>query len=238
MLLKVPYVSDYLIEMNLIIAGFNMLPVFPMDGGRVLRDVLWMLSGKYLRSTERAVKFGLACAKLFVAIGILSIITKTVGMGIWLLFIGVFVHVLGSHYGRQVRNSDALSGIVGTFMIPDKDVIKIHYEMTVKEFYKYFLTYGFHCYPVINDSNRVIGMVTYWHMKKNCRNDNDKVKDYMQPVLQGNAITVSKETDMVSAYEKMLFSNMSRLFVYDGDTFSGLITRSTVLRILGESHVM
>lgn len=237
MFFKVPYISDYLAEMNLIVAGFNMLPVFPMDGGRVLRDIFWMVSGKYLKSTEKAVKLGIFIAKLFVIVGVISVFTKAMGGGIWLIMIGVFVHVLGNYYGQQVMNSDALSGVVETYMIPENDVIKLPGNMTVKEFYNHFLKYGYHCYPLTDARDKVIGMVTYWHIKKHCKDDNDEIGNYMQPIVSGDTATVMTKTAMVDAYEMMIFRNLSRLFIYEKERFVGFLTKATILRILSETKI-
>ncbi len=236
-LLELKYIGNYLVEINLTIAFLNILPVFPMDGGRILRDVLWIVTGRYLRSTELAVKSGMFFSKLFIVIGVALIIFKSSGQGIWLIVIGVFLIIAGTHYKQQVNNSNSLKGKVNEFMIPENNVVKIPSHFKVKEFYNYFMRYGFHCFPVTDTDNMVIGMVTYWHIKENCKNNDDLITEYMQPIMNGKSITVSRKTSIVEAYEKMIFKNMNRLFVYKENEFIGLLSKSTILRILSEPQI-
>lgn len=84
-------VAGYLTVLNVILGGFNLLPGFPMDGGRVLRAAIWKATGDVTRATRRAAQVGSGMAFLLMAYGMWEILSGAVINGVWLIFIGLFI---------------------------------------------------------------------------------------------------------------------------------------------------
>ena len=89
---SVMMIAGFLSSANLAMAVFNLVPGFPLDGGRVLRAILWKITGSYERATVRASQAGQLFAVAFIAVGVLSLVTAGVGAGLWLIFIGMFLY--------------------------------------------------------------------------------------------------------------------------------------------------
>jgi Zn-dependent protease len=102
----------WLAIMNLALAGFNLIPGFPMDGGRLLRSLLWRLTGDYLHSTRIAARIGQGIGLLLILSGILLAILRPFGMtwfdGIWIAFIGWFLGSAASASYRQISHQEAM----------------------------------------------------------------------------------------------------------------------------------
>ncbi|MCG8606783.1 site-2 protease family protein [bacterium] len=85
-------IDDFAARANLIMALFNLVPGFPLDGGRVLRALLWKTKGDYFRATEIASNTGRLVAAAFIGIGALALLTGGMASGLWLIFIGMFLY--------------------------------------------------------------------------------------------------------------------------------------------------
>src|SRR5205823_1117557 len=84
-------ISHYLYYVNFLLAAFNLIPGFPLDGGRVLRSYLWHRSGDLGRATKSAARVGSLFAMTLIGMGLISILTVHVIPGVWLLLIGLFL---------------------------------------------------------------------------------------------------------------------------------------------------
>jgi Zn-dependent protease len=114
LLTDVPTVSAplaYLGTINLILALFNMIPGFPLDGGRVLRAALWQFGGSFRNATKWATRAGQASAFLFIGVGVLQFIFGGFSSGLWWAFIGWYLYGAAQSSFRQVKLQDALAGV-------------------------------------------------------------------------------------------------------------------------------
>lgn len=84
-------VAAYLAVLNLVLGAFNLLPGFPMDGGRVLRAVIWKVTGNVTRATQWASRVGAGMAVLLMAYGVWEILAGQLISGVWLILIGMFI---------------------------------------------------------------------------------------------------------------------------------------------------
>ena len=102
----------WLAYVNLMLAVFNLIPGFPLDGGRVFRSLLWRVTGNYRRSTQVATRVGQGVGYLFILGGILIVFLRPFGLnwfsGLWLVFIGWFLETAASVSYRQVQWREAL----------------------------------------------------------------------------------------------------------------------------------
>ncbi|MDX8354945.1 site-2 protease family protein [Cognatiyoonia sp. IB215182] len=126
-------VLSYLATINLIIAGFNMVPAFPMDGGRILRAALWHRHGDLLRATRVASRAGEVFGYVLVALGLLLVFQAGFVGGFWYILIGVFVLAAArSAYQSQLMQSRFAGHVVADVMI--REPIIVSPDLTLSEF--------------------------------------------------------------------------------------------------------
>src|ERR671930_208381 len=96
---------------NMVLGGFNLVPAFPLDGGRILRSALLRWKRDYDQSTKIAVRIGTAISYVFMAVGFIIMLSGSFIGGVWLLFIGWFLNSGAQSYLEQHQKSTALSVI-------------------------------------------------------------------------------------------------------------------------------
>ncbi len=150
---------EYQAAINLIIVAFNMLPAFPLDGGRVARAVLWSRMGDKVRATFAAAAIGRVFAYGFIALAVLGLAAGFTG-GIWLGLIGLFLLLAARGELQQVQIQAAFEGRRAGQLISHPAVV-IPGGLTVEEAVRdYFVPYGYTAFPVSDLSGRPIGLVS------------------------------------------------------------------------------
>ncbi|MBI5025338.1 MAG: site-2 protease family protein [Nitrospirae bacterium] len=218
----------YLTQINLILGVFNLIPGFPMDGGRVLRSAIWKKTGNFFYATRMASSFGQKIAIFFIVFGMIAIFTGFPG-GLWLMLIGWFLHTAAQTSYQQASLQETLSGIkVENIMI--KDMITISPSITIKDAVnEYFLKYGYGGFPVI-DNGRFIGVITLKETKDVPREEWEKVKVADVVVPHNRRWEVSPVDDAMKALELMITEDRGRLMVADNGRIIGMITRNGIAR--------
>ena len=152
-------VFRYLGTVNLLLAVFNSMPAFPLDGGRVVRSILWGVTGSLRTATSIAAGLGSAFALLMTVGGVLMVFLGSVIGGIWFIFIGFFLRQAAATSVEQVRMRHTLSGeVIGRFMTTS--VVTVRPELTLRQFVdEYVLPYHFAVFPVVDGDGRLIGLV-------------------------------------------------------------------------------
>jgi Zn-dependent protease/CBS domain-containing protein len=147
--------AGLLIEWNLIMVVFNMVPAFPMDGGRVLRALLAMLSGDYVKATRWAATLGQAIAVLVVVITILG---DWIGKNPMLLLIAFFVFIAAGREAQMVAQEDQVRGLtVADGMLTHFNTLRE--ESTLRHAVDLLRGGSQHDFPVLNDEGKVTGML-------------------------------------------------------------------------------
>ncbi len=120
----------YLAIANLVLAVFNLLPAFPLDGGRILRSILWERSGDVMAATKVAAQSGVVLSYVLMGIGFALLFTGSVIAGAWQIFIGFFIFFAAkSHVAVQRTQTRLKSMTVGDLMTPD--VISVEPDLTL-----------------------------------------------------------------------------------------------------------
>ena len=110
---------SYLAHINLLVSLFNLIPGFPMDGGRLLRSAIWAKTGNFFRATRTASNVGQKIALFFIFSGVFSLFVRIPG-GIWLMFIGWFLYSAAQTSHQQSTLQETLSGVkVNDVMVKD-----------------------------------------------------------------------------------------------------------------------
>lgn len=219
---------SYLAQINLIIGVFNLIPGFPMDGGRVLRSVIWEKKKNFYYATQKASSIGQKIALFFIIFGIFSIFTGIQG-GLWLMLIGWFLYTAAQASYQQSNLQESLSGIkVRDIMV--KDIVTLSSFITVDEAVNnYFLRYGYGGFPIIDDG-KFLGIVTLKEVKNIHRENwgSEKVADILVP--HDKRWEVSPEDEAMKALELMIKEDKGRLVILENNKLSGLITRNGIAR--------
>ncbi|MGH9458329.1 MAG: site-2 protease family protein [Thermoanaerobaculia bacterium] len=224
-------VAGYLAAMNLVLFLFNMIPAFPLDGGRVLRAWLWYRSGDIRSATRRASVSGSFFGILIMALGVLFLFAGNFIGGLWWILIGFFIRNAAHLSYSQLFIRDALEGKpVRSFMTPDP--VKVPRSISIRELVnEYFYRSHHKLYPVVDD-DRLIGCVTTGAVRQLPMDEWDRqtVGSIAESCSPENA--VAADEDALEALVRMTRSKRSRLVVLEGDRLVGVVTLKDLLSFL------
>ncbi|OGQ37548.1 MAG: hypothetical protein A3A85_06625, partial [Deltaproteobacteria bacterium RIFCSPLOWO2_01_FULL_42_9] len=152
-------IFEYLTTINIVLVVFNMIPGFPLDGGRVLRAIWWKKTGDIQKATQAASKAGKGFSLLLILFGFTQIFFGNFVGGLWMVFIGMFLQQAAESSYSQLLVKKALEKIkVGDAMT--KNVVVLAEESTLATAVeKYFFGYHFVGFPVASDG-RIVGIIT------------------------------------------------------------------------------
>jgi Zn-dependent protease len=231
--LAVIAVLQYAGYINFVLAAFNLIPAFPMDGGRVLRGIVWGRNKDILKSTRTVTNISRAISYAFIGVGLLDTIFYSDFNGIWLLFIGFFVSSSAQASMNETRVAQALTGVtIGEIMT--KDVKTVEPDYTLQQLQDYALTpTKHHGFPVVKDGE-LLGLVT----DEDVRRVNPEYWDErrVEQVMQGmkNLVIVGPGDAAVDALIKLAKAGVGRLPVVDNGKLVGIVTRSDFARVIQE----
>jgi len=210
---------------------FNMLPAFPLDGGRVLRSILWGVSGNLRRATYWASLLGRGFAWLLIMLGVLSFLNQNYFSGIWLAIIGLFLNNAARGSYQQVLVRQALGGEpVRRFMNAQPIVVPPWTDL--RHFVEdYAYRYHRKAFPV-GSEGRLEGYVSTRMLAEYPREEWEAhtVADVME--RDWKALSIAPDADALKALSKMQRTGLSRLLVVEGETLVGIVSLKDLLRFL------
>jgi Zn-dependent protease len=226
-------VTSWLAQINVVLAVFNLIPGFPLDGGRVFRSIFWRFSGDYERATRIAAYVGRGVGYLFILGGI-ALIFLFPGQwysGLWLALIGWFLSYIAVASYRQSRWQRILQEITAReIMHPDCPVIAP--EITISRLVsEYILTGGHRCFLVAS-AGELTGLLTLEDIKSvnQTRWEQTTARDIMAPTR--NLKVVSPDQDAMSILEQMDERAVNQLPVVSDGKVIGLVTHERLTGIL------
>ena len=216
---------------NLSLAGFNLLPGYPLDGGRVLRALIWWKTGNADRSTQLAARVGQAVAFAFIALGIIQYFSGAGIGGLWIAFIGWFLLQAARESYVQVGLTHALQGVrVADVMTTDCPTVDGW--LNVQNFVDHeLLRSGRNCFIVV-DKGAITGLVTLHEVKHvdRAKWPFTTVHDIMRPLE--DVRTVTPDAPLTSALESMSRYDLNQLPVLSDHHLQGVLSRAQVLSYL------
>ncbi len=224
-------VVNYLGFLNLILAGFNLLPAFPLDGGRVLRSILWGWKDNVRWATQIASKIGSGFGIALILVGVVEFIFGNVIGGVWMFLIGLFLRSASQSAYKQLVIRRALEGErVRRFMV--ENPVTVSPDITIEELVdNYIFKHHFKMYPVV-EGGRLLGCITLAQVKEIPKAEwgSRRVGELALGCSKEN--TVSADEDALKALSVMSKTNASRLMVVDGDKLVGVIALKDMMRFL------
>jgi Zn-dependent protease/CBS domain-containing protein len=222
---------------NIGLALFNMIPGFPLDGGRVLRSIIWAVTKNGDRSTRIAARVGQIVALLFILDGIWQCFSGTGLGGLWIAFIGWFLMDAAKASYSQVEAGQKLRSIrVSEVMSRDCTVVKS--GMSLQDFVDiYLLPARQRCYAV-EDQGRLVGLITPRDVGKIPRDhwDSTTVREAMCPLRELHL--VAPGTPALDALKLMTRNDVNQLPVVANGTLEGIVSRAQLLQLLQVRSVM
>ena len=220
---------------NLIIGSFNLIPAFPLDGGRMLRAGLTKWKNDFDLATGIASKIGIAISFGIIGLGFIAIVKGSFLSGFWLIIIGWFINSGAQTYLDQNELSTRVKGIK-LREIMNINFIAVNPDLKLSELIRdYFNVYWKSAFPVINDDKRLVGMITTDAISKKNRieNEDKKVSDMMIPVSE--LIVMSPDKEVNDALKQLFRKRMSRVFIEDKQSqLVGLVSKSDILHLAQE----
>jgi Zn-dependent protease/predicted transcriptional regulator len=220
-------VLQYIAALNVILAVFNLLPGFPLDGGRLFRAIVWKVTGDMHRATRVASVGGRWLAYLLMAFGLLSAFAGNVLGGMWLVFIGWFLRNAAVSTYRQHMLLSLLSGVrAAQVMTPDPDTVPA--DATVRELTDtYFVRRHYAAYPVV-DNGQTVGIVTLQSARDVPQDEWDMHRAADIMVAADENVVARPEEDMVAVLDRLRGSPARRVLVMRDGHLLGIITGSDV----------
>ncbi len=229
-------VLGYLALINIILAGFNLVPAFPLDGGRILRAVLWWIKKDQLWATRIAAGVGSLFALLLMAIGLLNVFTGRFVNGLWLLLIGFFLQSAAQHSYQQLKQHNELARKkVGDFM-SHSSLVTVTPQLTLAEVVEQIIyKYHYKLYPVM-DHQTLVGCLSLEAVKKTtpAQWGTRTVADTMDACSDQN--TVTPEDDAETLLGRMRTTGRSRFIVVQNHTPLGIITLKDMIKVISLTH--
>lgn len=221
----------YLFIMNIILAVFNLIPAFPLDGGRILRAIIWMSTNNMEKATRTASYIGQAFAFFLMFFGIMQVFSGKLVGGLWMIFIGWLLNNAAMSSWQQVM----LRYTIGARKVKDimtTDIIKVTRDVSIEHLIEnYFLHYKHIVMPVVS-GDEAVGIITLHAAKAVPKEDraNTPVSAVMKPIDEH--LYLSPDTKVVEALNKMQAEEAGRLLVVEDKKLVGILSKSDILKFI------
>jgi len=223
----------WLATINLIVLVFNLLPAFPMDGGRIVRAIAWWRSGNRTSATRFAAGLGRVFAYIFVGVGLLLIFRGDIFSGVWLALIGMLVNGSARAATAQTAISGRIEG-VRVADVMDREPVAIPGELSVEEALdEYFLRYRWGWFPVVDAAHRFLGLVVRDKADEvpETSRATSRISDLVE--LDDGSFEVSEDAPLDSLLANRALRRFGALMAVDEEGhLSGVVTAEQVGRAL------
>jgi Zn-dependent protease len=224
-------VVEWLAALNMLLLVFNLIPAFPLDGGRILRGFIWSRTKNRMTATVAASRAGRFFAVLLIGLGVLDLFFVDPVGGLWLMLIGWFLEsaARGEANGEQARH--ALEGVlVGDAMSKNPVIVPswITVELLVEQ---YVMGHQFTSFPTHSIDGRIDGLVTMRGIKQvpPQQRGNRRAIDIAIPI---DRVPVARQDELLTDLLKRVGpASDGRAMVYDGGTLVGIISPSDIARL-------
>lgn len=204
---------DYQLYVNAAILGFNLLPAFPLDGGRVARSLLWRHLGDRERATALAARGGRGFGAAMIVFGVLSVASGAAD-GLWFALIGAFLIVAAGAEAQQSELKRTFVGrTAGDLMVAP--VVTLPIDISLQEAVTSgFTRHLFSAFPVVSDDGRTLGMLTIDDVR-NMPAGERAFRSVREAATLDRALLVSRDTSLVELFSRPAFLRVGRAAVVD-----------------------
>ena len=226
--------AAYLAEINIILGVFNLLPGYPLDGGRVLRSIIWKATGNLKRSTFIASITGRVFGFILIAVGIVFVFTGNFLNGVWFALIGWFLQSAAYMSYRQLIFDTSIKGVKVKDIVSE-DIVTVVQETTIQELVDdFFMKYRFSRFPVITNihSKKLIGVISIHDIKAFPKDEWNiiTVGEIVKSI--SDAEIAPEDMEVSEAIKQMTKSNSGHLVVMAGGRIKGMLTKTDVMNYM------
>ncbi len=224
-------VLQYCLFINTALMIFNLLPGFPLDGGRMLRAAIWNSTGDLKKATYTTSRIGSSMGLFFIIFGFFQIFTGNFIGGLWLALIGMFIKSAADSSYQQLVSGNVLQGIKIS-EIMTRDLITVNDSITLDRLVDdYFLKHRYNSYPVVSDGT-LLGIVSIHNVKQIPREEWKEVD--VRKVLDASIIDfcVNPDDDATLAMSRMIKNGLGRVPVLDSGKLVGIVSNKDIMQIL------
>lgn len=222
---------EYLAFINAALGVFNLLPGFPLDGGRVFRALAWWRTGSLERGTKLASDMGKGLALGIMFLGAVEIFAGALLGGVWLIFIGMFLRGMADAGFQQLMVRRAL-GDVSVREVMIEEPVSVGPDTTIQELIEEgFLRHGYRGFPVV-ESGKVRGVISIDDVKGLPEEErrSGRVADHMQHLSE--ALEISPDASLAGAVAQMGRQSAPRLLVIRDGRLLGMLTKTGLSRFI------
>jgi Zn-dependent protease/predicted transcriptional regulator len=232
-------VSRWMSVLNFILGAFNLIPGFPMDGGRVLRSIVWGATRNFEKASRIASRSGQLIAYFMIVLGIWAVVQQNTPVGrflggwfggLWLVFIGWFLLSAAQETYTQLAVRNTLAGLsAGDVMSPD--VPTVARDISLEDYVHEVLRTGRRCH-VVTGNGMAVGLVTLHRVQHFPRDEwaNTSVQAAMVPL--NNIHWVSPTEPVTGVLERMQGEDVNQMPVLQEGHIIGMISRDSILRVI------
>jgi len=224
-------VLGWLGSINVVLAVFNLIPGYPLDGGRVLRAALWAAYKDVSRATRNAARAGEIVAGIFIGWGLLRFFLSGGFGGLWLVFLGWFLMMAARASRAEVTIGEALQGVLVADVMSN-DYATTGADLSIQQLVdEVLLRTGRRCI-IVKSGGDIVGVVTPHEIRDVARDRwvQVRVAEIMRPL--DKLPTVGPRTSVVDALKAMARENVNQLPVVADGQFEGVVTRGHILQLL------
>jgi Zn-dependent protease len=218
---------------NIALVVFNLIPGFPLDGGRVLRSIVWKATGDLRRATQAASRVGSGFGMVLIGLGVVELLVAGNIIGaLWFILIGMFIRGAAKQGYQQVIFRQMLSGDpVSKYMNPDP--VTVPADTSLQELVEnYVYHYHYKMYPVVDENDRLVGCVTTRDVSEIPRGEWEQQRVEYIASECSDENTIAPDTDAMDALSRMSGSGVSRLMVVRDGRVEGIISLKDLTQLL------
>jgi predicted transcriptional regulator len=221
---------------NFYLAVFNLLPGFPLDGGRIFRSIVWGVTKDYSRSTRIAVRSGYVVAYGMIGVGVIWTLfgfqrhQDGAFQGLWLAFIGWFLLSAARQTRAQTDARGALEGLhASDIMTPELPVIAR--DISLEDYAREVMHSGLRAHLVVAHE-QLVGLMTVQTLHAVPRQDWDVTSVQAAMVPKDKLPWASPEESALNLLDRMRNIGLQQIPVISGENVVGLVTRDSILHVL------
>ena len=222
--------AGWLWWINLLLALFNLVPGFPLDGGRILRGIVWGINKNFTHATQIAANAGRAFAYLMIIVGIWQALNGNWIGGLWIAFIGWFLLSAAQESYAHVAIRSTLTGLRAEDMMTS-DVPTVPRDLSLEEYVHEVLRTGRRCH-IVTGAGTPVGMITLHAVRKVPRENWSSNSVQAAMLSLDHVHSAAPEEPALGVLERMQREDIDQMPILAEGRIIGMIGRETILRVL------